>query len=346
MRRRLWSSVWLLSLALLSWGSEDLAQGNSALTGTWQAQENGLTITLLLYANGTGELDGTSISYIVKGNVLSILEDGFRNNYTYVMNGSTLALSGGDLEREMVFTRPSGGQDGGPPAGLGARRNQGQQREEVGGTAAGSSTGNTGVPKGLIGKWQGPQDMVEIKKDGSMLVGTTPYRYKVEKNVLTMIGSDGQVLVPFQLNGDLLQVVYNGQLVELNRVTQETQAAAAGQGATGGAMALVGKWCYVNVMDATSGGGRMTSECITIYANGTFEFWQDTYNSNPYGSSATNGAIRGTWTATENTLTANIQGQGTRVYQLVKRNHPKNVRDPMICLDGRCYVTYGPKNPW
>jgi hypothetical protein len=29
-----------------------------------------------------------------------------------------------------------------------------------------------------------------------------------------------------------------------------------------------------------------------------------------------------------------------------KRNHPKNKRDPMICLNGECYVTFSNKPPW
>jgi len=33
-------------------------------------------------------------------------------------------------------------------------------------------------------------------------------------------------------------------------------------------------------------------------------------------------------------------------YALEKRNHPKNKRDPMICLDGTCYVTYYNKPAW
>jgi len=91
------------------------------------------------------------------------------------------------------------------------------------------------------------------------------------------------------LKGDLLRMDFNGQPVEFNRITQE---AAAGQGGGGVSMDLVGKWCYVNVMNATSGGGRTTSECVTLYPDGTFEYWQDTASSNPYGSSATNGVFR------------------------------------------------------
>jgi hypothetical protein len=44
-------------------------------------------------------------------------------------------------------------------------------------------------------------------------------------------------------------------------------------------------------------------------------------------------------------LTVNSRTAGTNSYTLVRKNHPKN-NDPMLCLDGRCFVTYGPKPPW
>jgi hypothetical protein len=42
----------------------------------------------------------------------------------------------------------------------------------------------------------------------------------------------------------------------------------------------------------------------------------------------------------------NSQTQGQGSYRLEKRNHPKNVGDPMIVLDGEAYVTATLKAPW
>jgi len=57
-------------------------------------------------------------------------------------------------------------------------------------------------------------------------------------------------------------------------------------------------------------------------------------------------ADSGTWTATEGTLTTHSRGGKTSTYRLEKRNHPKNVRDPMIVLDGQTFVTAYSKPPW
>ena len=54
----------------------------------------------------------------------------------------------------------------------------------------------------------------------------------------------------------------------------------------------------------------------------------------------------GSWTATESTLTTRSVGGRVTVYRLEKRNHPKNVRDPMIVLNGETFVTYFNKPPW
>lgn len=36
----------------------------------------------------------------------------------------------------------------------------------------------------------------------------------------------------------------------------------------------------------------------------------------------------------------------TRTFELEKRNHPKNVSDPMIVLDGQAYVATTAREPW
>lgn len=45
-------------------------------------------------------------------------------------------------------------------------------------------------------------------------------------------------------------------------------------------------------------------------------------------------------------LTAHSRSGKVASYALEKRNHPKNKRDPMICLDGQCYVTFYNKPAW
>jgi hypothetical protein len=210
--------------------------------------------------------------------------------------------------------------------------------------ARAQATNTPAAQTGLVGKWQGPEGVVEINPNGSLTINGTLYRYTATNSTLTLIGYDGQVAMPFTLQGNTLSVVLNGVPVTLTRITATNPAGGAGAG--GSPMALVGKWCYFSNINSTTGGGRMTSECITLNGDGSFLFYQDTSDSNMYGSAATNGTTRGSWTATATTITATIPGQGSTTYALQKRNHPKNVSDPMICLDGRCYVTYGPRRPW
>lgn len=200
---------------------------------------------------------------------------------------------------------------------------------------------------GLVGKWQSPDSVVEIKADGTLLIDQVPYRYTVQGNVLTLIGIDGSVPIPFQLAGDRLTVSLNGQLVAMQRVV----AGAAAPGASGGATAaeLSGKWCYISNFTANNGGGLMSDECFTISPNGTYSYHRESsmsaYAPGAYGATASSQNDAGTWSLQGNRLTVNSRSAGTSVYTLEKKNHPKN-RDPMLCLDGRCFVTYGPKAPW
>jgi hypothetical protein len=113
---------------------------------------------------------------------------------------------------------------------------------------------------------------------------------------------------------------------------------------------LAGSWAWITNFNANNGGGRTTSKILTLNANGTYEFHAETDNSG-YGNDFNWGAWSssndaGTWTATDSSITFQSQGGKTTTYSLEKKNHPKNVRDPMIVLDGQPFVTYGPKDPW
>lgn len=53
----------------------------------------------------------------------------------------------------------------------------------------------------------------------------------------------------------------------------------------------------------------------------------------------------GTWSVNGQYIIAQSDNGQRYQYQLELKNHPKN-RDPMICLDGECYVSYFQKAPW
>lgn len=200
---------------------------------------------------------------------------------------------------------------------------------------------------GVVGRWQSPDSEVVIKADGTLTIDGTPFRYTIAGKVFTLIGSDGALPMPFELNGDQLSVLINGQVVTLQRRAAGAPAngPSAGQGqGQGQGGELAGKWCYLSNVTA-SNGGRMSNECFTLYANGTYDYYNETSSSGSNGGSASQQRDSGTWALSGSSLAVNSRTQGRVAYALTKRNHPKN-NDPMLCLDGRCFVTYGPKPPW
>jgi hypothetical protein len=93
------------------------------------------------------------------------------------------------------------------------------------------------------------------------------FRYAVAGNILTLIGADGSLPMPFELKGDTLTVVVNGQrqtLTRLGDAPSQSTAAAGRSGASGVRPELAGKWCYFNSVTANAGGGRVREECITL----------------------------------------------------------------------------------
>ena len=108
---------------------------------------------------------------------------------------------------------------------------------------------------------------------------------------------------------------------------------------------LVGQWVLMT-NSTTYNGGSASSNQISLQADGSYVWFSSSSSSNPNGGVAGESRESGTWSATDDTLTVNPSGGRSRIYRLEKRNHPKNKQDPMIVLDGRAFVTYGPKQPW
>ena len=68
----------------------------------------------------------------------------------------------------------------------------------------------------------------------------------------------------------------------------------------------------------------------------------DAYGGGMWGSQS---GDAGRWTASKESITAISDSGQTNRYRMELRNHPKN-NDPMICLEGDCYVSYYQKSPW
>ena len=99
------SLIVLLTLACVAIFSPVLAMEKSALVGTWTGGEPGAPMQLQLKADGTGIFADSPLTWKLQGGKLVITEEGETTLYEFTLKGSTLTVSGGDLDEPMVFTR-------------------------------------------------------------------------------------------------------------------------------------------------------------------------------------------------------------------------------------------------
>jgi len=152
----------------------------------------------------------------------------------------------------------------------------------------------------------------------------------------------------FAVKGDKLSVSGANLNVTFSKGTAAAAAKSAkapSNAAPGGAQELVGKWCKVSSFTANSGGSSR-STCFELKADGSYTYQHEGSMSAPAGSMASQSFDAGRWKVSGSQLVAQSQRGTVNTYALEKRNHPKNKRDPMICLDGECYVTFYNKPPW
>ena len=104
----------LLAIGVLSLATPAWAGKNAALVGTWSGTFGGEPFELILNADGTGQMDGP-IRWEAQGNQLVITEEDGATEYQFVLKGSTLTVSGGDLEEPLTFTRTGSAGKASPP---------------------------------------------------------------------------------------------------------------------------------------------------------------------------------------------------------------------------------------
>lgn len=215
----------------------------------------------------------------------------------------------------------------------------------------------------FLGTWSGEANgaplTVTLNADGSGSSNGESLSWQ-RMGGLLFIEQGGEVLAyQVQVQGDVMTVV-GGEFVagvQLRRGKAAAQPPAAAllnkpvivSGGTRAGAELVGKWCKGGSFSANSGGGSSSSTCFELRADGTYIYSHEgsvsAYGGGYYGATASQGSDSGRWTPGANTLTAHSQRGAVTTYQLEKRNHP-STRDPMLCLNGECYVTYWQKAPW
>ena len=303
--------------------------------GVWQTTSGGQQTTLMLNADGRGEFDGSEITFTVQGNKLSIIAGGATTVYTYVLQNNSLTVSGGDIDGKVVFTRS------GTPANETTPTN----------TATPASASNN-----IVGIWSGNNETIEFTKAGKCVYLGQVYSYQAANGNITLQTAQGNISMAYGVSGNQLALTINGQTFNYSKngapitgVTPSANTTASTGGAKQVAQDLVGKWCYVNV-NSTNSGGSSTEQCITLKADGTYEYYSESsrsVNANTYsGGTNSQNSDRGTWSYDGSRIYySSSMGAGSGSYVLEKRNHPKN-NDPMIVLDGQTYVTFYQKAPW
>jgi hypothetical protein len=299
------------------------------LLGSWQTKDSSLVIRVTFNPDGTGTLDGTPIKYSVQGDRLTVNEEGTINNYTFKLTGDELAVSGGNLDQTLTFVR-----------GITNTKGFGKRRTD----SAGEQQEPKAKEQGIVGRWQSSEATVQINDDGTLNLNGATYRYSIKGNNITLADNEGALTFPFKLSGDTLQVLVDGRLVIYKRITGTAGVEKSGNASAMNPRELFGKWCYMSNVNS-SGGGRMSNSCFTLYENGTYEYYSETSSSGPVASSASQESDSGTWSVSGGTLTAHSRSRGTLTFSLQKRNHPKT-GDPMILLDGDAFVTYSQRSPW
>ena len=184
----------------------------------------------------------------------------------------------------------------------------------------------TGKINGKPMRWQTLGAMLAIEQNGEAIA----YQYEVKNGKLSVAGGD--------LAGTV--VLTPGALKKA--ATQPAKASTNGQ-------ELVGKWCLLSTFRGNTGGSsRMT--CFDLKPDGTYTYQHEgsmsASTSGMYGGTASQSSDAGRWKFSGNQLTAQSQRGTVNTYTVEKRNHPKNKRDPMICLNGECYVTFYNKPAW
>ncbi len=211
------------------------------------------------------------------------------------------------------------------------------------------------VEKQLQGFWKSSEAVIEFKPGSKMTINNGEYEFAVVGATIIVGNDEGQMEFPYKLAGSVLTVWVEDRKVVYTRPTADEIAQwKKGKGRSGedGTKAgsggvpqeLVGKWCYAASVTA-SGGGRQSNICFTLNADGTYEYYGETSNSNVYGGSNSQSSDYGRWSATSNSLTAHSNSGKTTTYTLEKKNHPKN-GDPMLMVDGDAFVTAYQRRSW
>ncbi|HEX5051462.1 MAG TPA: hypothetical protein VFZ65_06790 [Planctomycetota bacterium] len=166
---------------------------------------------------------------------------------------------------------------------------------------------------------------------------------QVEVRVFAFLGNQGCALFALGYPDVLARRAHD---VDAMLASLAKTAPAAARGGGGVAEELVGQWIWMSNFSANNGGGSQTNTWIMLQADGRYQWHHDSVSTNPNGAAWGSQDETGSWSAAGDSITFRPDRGEPYTQGLEKRNHPKNVNDPMIVLDGKAYVTATNRRPW
>src|SRR6266566_6851673 len=236
-------------LLLLATELPSLAADNPNVAGAWVYKDpaSGVTVTFILNADGSGKFADQAIRYTVEGDKLQLVSDGEKLTYNFKLEGDTMTVSGGDLEKPAPFTRKGGapskkslgaklkGLGEGEPAKTDADRPNPLAPGLGGADAkAAPSTADAKPATGPVGVWQAEDgDQLEIRADALVYRGITiPATLTANAVKLSVNGQTGEC--PFDVTGNTMKITIGNVPMTLKRVGGEPEKKPA-DGAKAGA---------------------------------------------------------------------------------------------------------------
>ena len=191
-------------------------------------------------------------------------------------------------------------------------------------------------------QWQTLGKLLFVQAQGEQ---AKSYSFDVKDGRLSVAGGDLAGVVTLTRGTAAADAARAKQKAALAAAPVAGASAAAASSTSGNGRELAGKWCKMSTFTANSGGSSR-STCFELKADGSYTYRHEGSMSASTGGTASQSSDAGRWKVSGNQLTAQSQRGTVNTYTLEKRNHPKNKRDPMICLNGECYVTFYNKPPW
>ena len=206
--------------------------------------------------------------------------------------------------------------------------------------------GGTGKLNGAPMKWSTLGGALFVQQAGQV----TNYGFKVQGDKLLVYPSGQLQPMTLSKGSEAYDTAMKSQPKQATAVAGAASGKGAGSVSSGGnGQELVGKWCDMHTMMNNQGGSSRMA-CFELRPDGTYTYSAESsrsVNTNTmYGGTNSQSADSGRWSYDGARLTAHSRSGKVSNSALEKRNHPKNKHDPMICLDGACYVTFYNKPAW